>query len=144
MTPDVDAAVLQAGYTQLGARIQEVGTTSTTPATPTASASDDIPTWALYISKNGIRHDCRKAPPTTCPKCNQRHWYAGPMATPCHSSLPHRFSRSGAHSPAPGCEGALEGGQPGGELTREREWGGDTSVCDRGRWEGWARKLRGW
>ena len=34
------------------------------------ASSDDIPSWALYVSKAGIRQDTRRPPRILYPKCH--------------------------------------------------------------------------
>ena len=95
VTPEIDAAVLQSAYTELAARVEDASVDSHAPSeSPTPSSS------TTYVAKSGRRFDTTKPPPYPCRRCGQRHWVAGPGATPCPSRS-GSFSKRGAHSPAP-------------------------------------------
>ena len=102
VTPEVDASVLQSAYAELLGRLVEASEDlNPTPATPrTPSSTAPLPSSAVYVAKSGRRFDSRKPPPYPCHRCGQRHWVAGPGATPC-PPRPTHFSRRGAHNPAP-------------------------------------------
>jgi uncharacterized membrane protein len=98
----VDASVLQAAYTELATRVSDATESiSPAPTTPRASSGAAAASSSdTYISRSGRRSDTGKPPPYPCHRCGQRHWVAGPGASPCPATQPP-FSRRGAHSPAP-------------------------------------------
>ena len=112
ITPEVDGSVLQTAYSELVGRIAEAAEmppspAPTTPRTSTASAS--TPASFVYTSKSGRRFDTRRPPPFPCHRCGQRHWVAGPSATPCPNQRAN-FSRRGTPSPAQAPRNALPSG----------------------------------